>query len=92
MRREWEEVGMCSKEAEALRVEETQSLGGPELALYGYLLPGPFLSLLYDCHHCGWGWGRGNRLLSGVCMPRAMGVQLLYPLVSVLAVTSPMRA
>lgn len=36
MRREWEEVGMCSKEAEALRVEETQGLGGPELALYGY--------------------------------------------------------
>ena len=27
MRREWEEVGMCSKEAEALRVEETQGLG-----------------------------------------------------------------
>lgn len=27
MWREWEEVGMCSKEAEALRVGETQGLG-----------------------------------------------------------------
>lgn len=55
MRREWEEVGMCSKEAEALRVGDS-GLGGPRVGpVWLSLLPGPFLILLYDCHHGGWG-------------------------------------
>ena len=85
MWREWEEVGMCSKEAEALRVEESQGLGAQSWPCLVTLFPGPCLSLLDYYNH----QGGGNRLLSGVCMPQAVGVQLLYPLASILAVTSP---
>lgn len=50
MQSEWEGVGNCSREAEALKVEETQGLQEPELALLGYpnFLGG---EVHYNYHH-----------------------------------------
>ena len=70
MRREWEEVGMCSKEAEALRVEETQGLGGPELALYGYpccLAPSSFCFMIAIMAGGGRG-GEAGSFVESVCL------------------------
>lgn len=85
---------LCSKEAEALGVEDTQGLGGAPRVGPTWLpqFPGPHPDVLYNYHH----YGGGNRLLSAVWMPQAMGAHLLGPLASqsgsVLAVTAPMRA
>lgn len=70
MRREWEEVGMCSKEAEALRVEETLRAWGAlswPCMVIPVAWPLPHSALRLPSWRVG--GGRGNRLfVESVCL------------------------